>query len=380
MATTKKPNNGITAPTGTTSNTNSSAPVGYSPNSVADLRNKLNQYDVYTESQATSDARNKLNGLEYTKPGKFDGGLFQTQLLANMQDINNRQPFVYNMNSDQLYQQYKDQYTRLGESAMADTIAQASSLTGGYGNSWATSAGSQAYQGYLQQLNDKIPELYKLALDKYQMEGQELYNKYGILSDAYNREYNQYRDTVDDWYKDYANAENRYYNEANMSWNQFDSNRNYAFNRYTDTRDYQHTLDRDRVSDYQWTQNFNAQNDQFNRNLALQYAQLGETKRSNMANEAYRRATLAASNAGANGSGSSASSSGAGTGQAVGAGQSANTSNFIANNMTRNEFTARGNSSSEYNNYIMQKIQKGYNNNSLSQSEAAYLMMTYGLR
>ena len=83
----------------------------------------------------------------------------------------NRKDFSYDMNSDVLYNQYKDQYQALGQTAMADTMAQASALTGGYGNSYASTVGNQAYQSYLSQLNDKVPELYQLALDNYNRQG-----------------------------------------------------------------------------------------------------------------------------------------------------------------------------------------------------------------
>jgi hypothetical protein len=74
--------------------------------------------------------------------------------------------FKYDLNGDALYQQYKDKYTQQGKLAMADAMGQASALTGGYGNSYAATVGNQAYQAYLGQLNDVIPELYQLAYDQ----------------------------------------------------------------------------------------------------------------------------------------------------------------------------------------------------------------------
>ena len=69
------------------------------------------------------------------------------QLDDIMNRIMNREQFNYDLNADALYQQYKDQYIHGGNLAMQDTMGQATAMTGGYGNSYAQSAGQQTYQG-----------------------------------------------------------------------------------------------------------------------------------------------------------------------------------------------------------------------------------------
>lgn len=96
--------------------------------------------------------------------------------------IMNRGAFSYDMENDPLYKQYAKQYTQLGKQAMVDTTAQSAALTGGYGNSWATSAGAQAYQGYLDQLNDKIPELRNQAYNEWLNEGDMLLQQYNLAA------------------------------------------------------------------------------------------------------------------------------------------------------------------------------------------------------
>ena len=83
---------------------------------------------------------------------------------------------------------------------MQDTVGQASALTGGYANSYAQTAGQQAYNNQIQKLNDIVPELYKLAYTKYTDETKDLYNRLSALSDADQTEYDRYRDSVSDWY------------------------------------------------------------------------------------------------------------------------------------------------------------------------------------
>ena len=109
-----------------------------------------------------------------------------------------REPFSYQAESDPLYQQYRDLYTRQGHLAMLDTMGQAAALTGGYGNSYAQTVGQQTYQGYLQGLNDQVPALYQLALDKYNSEGDQLRGNMSLLMQQDDIDYGRYRDDIAD--------------------------------------------------------------------------------------------------------------------------------------------------------------------------------------
>ena len=110
----------------------------------------------------------------------------------------NRESFYYDLNADALYRQYKDSYLRQGKQAMEDTVGKVSTLTGGYGNSYAQTAGQQAYNGYLQQLGDKIPQLHAQALDRYNAEGARLQNQLSVLMQQEGTDYDRYRDAVAD--------------------------------------------------------------------------------------------------------------------------------------------------------------------------------------
>ena len=110
----------------------------------------------------------------------------------------NRESFSYDLNADALYRQYKDSYLRQGKQAMEDTVGKVTALTGGYGNSYAQTAGQQAYNGYLQQLGDKIPQLHAQALDRYNAEGSRLQNQLSVLMQQEGMDYDRYRDLVAD--------------------------------------------------------------------------------------------------------------------------------------------------------------------------------------
>jgi hypothetical protein len=111
--------------------------------------------------------------------------------------ILNKEEFSYDLNGDALYQQYKDQYTTQGQMAMMDTMGQAQAMTGGYGNSYAQSVGQQAYQGHLQKLNDKVPELYQLALNQYNQEKEDLYSQASVLSALEQKDKDNYYKELD---------------------------------------------------------------------------------------------------------------------------------------------------------------------------------------
>lgn len=118
------------------------------------------------------------------------------QATAIYDKIMNRGEFAYDVNKDKLYQQYRDLYAQMGRSAMEDTMGQAASLTGGYGSTYSQNAGQQAYNAYLQKLNEVVPELYNAAYNRYNQEGQDLMNLYSMArsnaDSAYERDYNQW--------------------------------------------------------------------------------------------------------------------------------------------------------------------------------------------
>lgn len=102
------------------------------------------------------------------KKTKDDGDLpVSDELLSRLLS---RGEFNFGVNGGELYRRYRDGYLEGGKLAMKDAMGQAASLTGGYGNSYAASAGQQAYSAYAAKAADKLPELYELALQRYDRE------------------------------------------------------------------------------------------------------------------------------------------------------------------------------------------------------------------
>lgn len=209
---------------------------------VKKKREEAEKYKTYVASQSVNDAKTALDLHEQNKVADWTGGTYGESLKEALNRINNREKFTYDLNGDALYQQYKDQYINQGKMAMQDTMGQAAAMTGGYGNSYAATVGNQAYQGYLQKLNDVVPELYNLALNKYNLEGQDLKDQYSLLKDQYNTEYGQYRDQVGDWNTEAARLSDKYYNESNLDYSRYADNRDYHTNEYNTERGYDYGL------------------------------------------------------------------------------------------------------------------------------------------
>lgn len=183
----------------------------------------------YNRSDSVSQAHQALTTHQSQKPAEYTSQ-WQSQLKDMMGQIQNRPNFQYDVNADALWNQYANQYLNQGKQAMMDTMGQAAAMTGGYGNSYAQTAGQQTYQGYLQGLNDRLPQFQQMAMDRYNMEGDRLLTQYGMLADQENQEYGRWQDAV-----------NRYYSDLDRLQGQYDTERAFDYGQYRDT-----------VADQQW--------------------------------------------------------------------------------------------------------------------------------
>ena len=85
---------------------------------------------------------------------------------------------------------------------MADTLGKTTALTGGYGNSWAHTAAQESYQGYMQALTDKIPQLYQLAQEQYDRQTQALNDRYREYLSREQADRESFDDAFDRWLKE----------------------------------------------------------------------------------------------------------------------------------------------------------------------------------
>lgn len=154
---------------------------------------KQYEYDPQT-NQAYLDALAALQGVQGNKPTY--SATYDDDLHALYDQIVNREKFRYDAASDPLWNQYINQYTTKGRMAMMDTMGEAAALTGGYGSSYGQMVGQQAYQGYLQEANQNLPQFYQMALDAYTREGDALQQQYAMIGDMRDTEYGRYMDAL----------------------------------------------------------------------------------------------------------------------------------------------------------------------------------------
>ena len=202
------------------------------------------EYTPYTPSDTVLQAEELIKQQIANKPGAYTSP-WQSQLNDIIAQIQNKEKFSYDLNADALYQQYKDQYTTQGKLAMMDTMGQVQAMSGGYGSSYAQTAGQQAYQGQLQQLNNKIPELYQLALSQYNSEVDDMYNQASLIAGMEEQDYGRYRDQVSDYYTelDRLTNDSRYQAEQ-------------EYGRWADDNSFRYQIERDKVADEQWQAQF----------------------------------------------------------------------------------------------------------------------------
>ena len=223
------------------------------------------EYEAYKPSDTVAQAEALLQQQLANKPGSYQSS-WQTQLDDILNKIQNREKFSYDLNGDALYQQYKDQYNTQGKMASMDVMGQAATLTGGYGSSYSQAAGQQAYQGYLQQLNDRIPELYQLALDQYNREGDDLYNQLGLYADRENQDYGRYRDQVSDYYTELNRLTDDSRYQGELDYGKYMDAYNMAYGQY-----------RDQKSDEQWQAEFDEAKRQYDQQYELAAGKNGTT-------------------------------------------------------------------------------------------------------
>lgn len=191
------------------------------------------QYKNYEESDAVKQYRQQLDQIQQQRPGEYQSK-WQQQMDGLLSQYQNRKPFQYDINDDAMYQQMVDRYVQQGQQAMMDTMGQSAALTGGYGNSYAQTAGQQTYQNYLKGANDMLPQFYQMALDRYQSEGDSILNQYNLMANQEDMEYSRYNDQLNRYFAELDRVQNVYDNERNMDYNLWADADQREYSRYQD--------------------------------------------------------------------------------------------------------------------------------------------------
>ncbi len=167
-------------------------------NKLADLP------DDYEESDYVKDRRDKLTEVENARPTDFTSK-YQAQIDDLLNKIYGDKGFNYtaeDLQNDDLYKMYAQQYQQSASRAMRDTMGQAQAASGGYGSTYAQQVGQQAYDQTMSGLNDKVLDFRDRAYQTYLNNQSNRYNQLNAFQTQDNTDYGRYRDTVADWQAD----------------------------------------------------------------------------------------------------------------------------------------------------------------------------------
>ena len=213
---------------------------------------------------------------KYTKPEDYSVGSTskpsskvssayssKSDAINMMMENLNRQQFSYDPNKDPLYNNYKKQAEMSAKSVSEDVLAEYAGMTGGMPSSYAVSAASKAAGDRMAQADNMIPELYKLALDKYNAERSDKYAQLGLMMDMDNTAYNRERDALED--ERYERNWNHMLEREGIDDTRYEDEWNHMLERegIDDTRhdeEWNHMLEREAVEDSQFYQSVNSKN------------------------------------------------------------------------------------------------------------------------
>ena len=168
--------------------------------------NKLHKLEQgYVPSDEVETAQEIRRSMEALQPEKYKSS-FEDELSQLYEQIAQRKPFAYDPQTDAQYKNYAYQYARRGRDAMEDTMGTAAGLTGGYASSYAQTASQQAYDRYMQELAELMPELESSARQRDQDQRNWLTQRYEQVSEQEQADYKRYRQEQEAWQESYDRA------------------------------------------------------------------------------------------------------------------------------------------------------------------------------
>lgn len=213
--------------------------------------NKENVRPTYSASKEVSSAQKALEEWEGKKPQEYKSQ-YSGDINTLLDSILNGEKFSYDTADDELYKIYKEQYQNQGKLSMQNTVAQSAELTGGYGSSYGTAAGQQAYQQYLTELNNIIPELRDRAYQQYQDERTGKIQNLSLLQQQDDSAYSRYRDGVDDYNTQLSYLYQKTNDISDRDWQKYLQ----LVDSYEYDKAFDYQKSRDAISDAQWQKEY----------------------------------------------------------------------------------------------------------------------------
>lgn len=195
------------------------------------------QYNKISYTQQTNQWNDTINALwdqingygpfQDTREKPTYSNRYDQQINDLLQQYVNRGKFRYDYKNDPLYANYRKQYQREGQRATQDALAEAAAASGGIPSSYAASAAAQAQNYYASQIADKIPELERLAYQKYLDDASLQQSKISALQGQEQLDYAKYIDALGQYNTDrnfdygvYSDRYNQIANNLGLAANQ----------------------------------------------------------------------------------------------------------------------------------------------------------------
>jgi hypothetical protein len=179
-----------------------------------------NIYKAYTTAKSTfNDIANNSKKYGYNK--------YQSDVDSLYDAVMNYGDFSYDMEKDQLFQMYKQQYQSQGNTAMRNQMGISTAKSGGYNSSVAQTSAQSVYQNYMDALSEK-------AADTYQ-------NAYDMWNTEYNNKLNQYNSAVsanEASNSNYWNLYNAAQTQKNTAYDAYQDDKNFKYTKWNDNRNY----------------------------------------------------------------------------------------------------------------------------------------------
>lgn len=224
-----------------------------------DLRRAIDRYAMDNNLASPKVTATDTNAAMANNAYKSD---YTAKIDELFNKISNKGKFKYDPESDPVFQALKGQYSAAGDKALANTMSEASSLTGGRLNSWAVSAGQQAKSGFDQQLMSQVPGL---AANAYAQDQGEFNNNMALLDAINNQDktaYAKYQDKLN-WDRGIQESDRGYNADViRDNWNRNMQNKQYDRGVFESDRAQNYQVSRDKIMDSQWMKQFSADEQQ----------------------------------------------------------------------------------------------------------------------
>lgn len=217
----------------------------YAPN--VDYAQKINESAKagnYAAAKEYEQARNMKiaeENLNYapTNVFNYDGQRYENEKNRVMGQIENREKFSYNAEGDEAFNAIKRQKEAEADKAYKDAYARLAAQNGGEVPADMMMALENIRQNIIDSADSYIPQLQQMAYNKYSDELGELYNRYGLIENRDNADYNRFYNERNNLISGLENAYNRDYNERSFAASREDAAWNKEFNErsYQDSRD-----------------------------------------------------------------------------------------------------------------------------------------------